>query len=183
MGTAGGSAEEALKHVQTRVRELLGTNGTFAPSEVRRSIWRNHAVKCFMDDKVDDAAFTVDAMPALTDRDRLLIPEFASKKWVLTDPQYLIDEVNRKHAAWKKFAGTVRMLKAWESPRTSRSSRSLWRCWRSTTSSNRKNTLPIALRTFFTTAAYAVETGVRITDPANICGEIQMDPFGLSEAG
>ncbi len=64
-GQPGGSAEDALNHVQTRVRELLSTNGTHAAGEVRRSTWRNHAVKCFMDDKDDDNAFTVDARAML----------------------------------------------------------------------------------------------------------------------
>lgn len=173
-GQQGDSAEEALNHVQTRVRELLGTNGTHAPGEVRRSTWRNHAVKCFLDDKDDDEAFTVDAMPALLDGDRLLIPEFTSKKWVPADPQHLIDEVKRKHATWKKFAGTVRMLKAWGKSQDIEI-KSLVMEVLALSYLPTGNTRPIALRTFFTTAAYAIESGVRVTDTADVCGEIQKD--------
>lgn len=173
-GQPGGSAEDALNHVQTRVRELLSTNGTHAAGEVRRSTWRNHAVKCFMDDKDDDNAFTVDAMPALLDGDRLLIPEFTSKKWVPADPQYLIDEVKKKHAAWRKFAGTVRVLKAWGKSQDI-DIKSLVMEVLALSYLPTGDTRPIALRTFFTTAAYAIESGARVTDPANVCGEIQKD--------
>lgn len=173
-GEAGDSAEEALNHVQTRVRELLGTHGTHAAGEVRRSTWRNHAVKCFMDDKDDADAFTVDAMPALLDGDRLLIPEFTSRKWVPADPQYLIDAIKAKHEQWSKFAGTVRMLKAWGKTQDTEV-KSLVMEVLALQHLTTGNTRPIALRNFFTTAAYTLEGGERVTDPAEVCGEIQKD--------
>lgn len=173
-GQPGDSAEEALGHVQARVRDLLGTNGTHAAGEVRRSKWRNHAVKCFMDDKDDKDAFTVDAMPALVDGSRLLIPEALSRTWVAADPQYLIDRIAEKHAAWSKFAGTVRMLKAWAKYQNFEI-KSLVMEVLALDHLPTDKTRPVALRAFFTTAAYALETGTRVTDPAGICGEIQRD--------
>jgi hypothetical protein len=173
-GRSGDSAEEALNHVQARVRELLGTDGTHAAGEVRRSQWRNHAVKCFLDDKDDQDAFTVDAMPALRDGDQFIIPEFSSKTWVPANPQYLIDEIAVKHVAWRKFAGTVRMLKSWGKSRDIEI-KSLVMEVLSLGHLPTGNTRPVALRTFFTTAAYAIENGMKVSDPANICGEIQND--------
>ena len=52
-------------------------------------------------------------MPALLSEGQYLVPEFANKTWILTDPQHLIDKVADRHAAWSKYAGTIRMLKAW----------------------------------------------------------------------
>ncbi|MFD9669957.1 nucleotidyltransferase domain-containing protein [Rhodococcus sp. NPDC059968] len=111
-GLPGSSAEDALDHTRRRVNALLGaTNGTHEKA-VRLARWRNHAVKCFLDDPDDPDAFTVDAMPALRRDGKLLIPEAISEKWVPCDPEYLISEVAKKHAEWNKFAGSVRMLKA-----------------------------------------------------------------------
>jgi SMODS domain-containing protein len=109
-GEPGASAEDALDETRQRVNSLLGaTNGTYETA-VRLARWRNHAVKCFLDDPEDPDAFTVDAMPALRRDGHLLIPEATSEKWVQADPEHLIAAVAAKHAAWNKFAGTVRML-------------------------------------------------------------------------
>ena len=85
-------------------------HGTLA-KEVRLAKWRNHAVKCFLDDPEDSDAFTVDAMPALRSEGKLLIPEAKSKTWVHADPEHLIAERGRQTWAWNQFAGSVRMLK------------------------------------------------------------------------
>lgn len=114
-GDDGDSAADALEHTSTLVNQTLGaTNGTHG-HEVRLASPRNHAVKCFLDDPEDDEdAFTVDAMPALRQPDgTYLVPEKVNSTWILTNPQYLIDEVADRHATWNKFAGLVRMLKAW----------------------------------------------------------------------
>jgi predicted nucleotidyltransferase len=49
-GEPGSSAEDALDYTRKRVNALLGiTNGTFDRA-VRLARWRNHALKCFLDD-------------------------------------------------------------------------------------------------------------------------------------
>ena len=112
-GTPGSSAADALDYTRERVNALLGaTNGTYEKT-VRLARWRNHAVKCFLDDPDDPDAFTVDAMPALRRDGKLLIPEALAEDWVPCDPEFLIAEVADRHAEWNKFAGTVRMLKWW----------------------------------------------------------------------
>ncbi len=88
-GIPGGSASEALDYTRDQVNKLLGaTNGTYA-QVVRLARWRNHAVKCFLDDPDDPDAFTVDAMPALRREGSLLIPEAIGRKWVRCDPESL----------------------------------------------------------------------------------------------
>ncbi len=78
-GSPGSAAADALDHTRERVNTLLGaTNGTYDQA-VRLARWRNHAVKCFLDDPDDPDAFTVDAMPALRRDGRLLIPEALSE--------------------------------------------------------------------------------------------------------
>jgi len=114
-GQSGLSAAQALDHVRARTNALLGaTNGTHAKA-VRLARWRNHAVKCFLDDPDDPDAFTVDVMPAFRCDGQLLVPEALSDDWVRCDPEYLIVQIAARHALWNKFAGTIRMLKWWAS--------------------------------------------------------------------
>jgi hypothetical protein len=97
-GDDGSSAEEALEHARTRVNEKLGSAGL---GEVRHTVLRNHSVKCFLDDKDDPDAFTVDVTPALLREDGgFWIPEKSTQKWIASDPQFLIDVVAKRHDEW-----------------------------------------------------------------------------------
>jgi hypothetical protein len=173
-GTPGPSAEDALNHTRTRVNALLGaTNGTFDKA-VRLARWRNHAVKCFLDDPEDPNAFTVDAMPALRREGRLYIPEASSKQWVPCDPEYLISEVAKKHTEWGKYAGTVRMLKRWASQQDTKV-KSLVMEVLALEFLPTDRTRPVAIKDFFVSAFYAIDGGREVVDPAGICGPIQSD--------
>lgn len=173
-GEPGGSAEDALSHTQGRVRDLLGSSGTHAAGEVRLARWRNHAVKSFMDDSEDSEGFTVDVMPALVDGDMYLIPEAVSRKWVHTDPQFLIDQVAVRHAKWDKYAATVRMLKAWADEQDIKI-KSLVMEVLALTHLPTDKTRPVAVKEFFAGAAYAIESGYVPSDPADVCGPVQAD--------
>jgi hypothetical protein len=171
-GSPGTSAEDALRYVGSQVNRLLGsTNGTVA-KEVRLASPRNHAVKCFLDDPDDPAAFTVDVMPALRRADgTLLIPERRSRRWVPANPQDLIRRVAARHAAWNQFVRLVRVLKHWNMSEKA-GMKSL------VVEVLALHHLPVArrpeaLQQFFTAAAVAV--GLPVTDPAGLCGEIQPD--------
>lgn len=173
-GEVGESAADALDNVRACVNDLLGaTHGTVA-KEVRRALPRNHAVKCFLDDPDVDGAFTVDAMPALRRNSMLLIPEKVNEMWVLSDPEYLIAEVAKKHAEWNKFAGLVRMLKAWGSNQDIKVKSLVMEVLALELMGEEPNR-PAAVKNFFVSAAYRVESRQPIEDPAGICGEIQPD--------
>ncbi|SFT55107.1 nucleotidyltransferase [Arthrobacter sp. ov118] len=173
-GGPGSSAEDALHHTRSRVNSLLGaTNGTFDKA-VRLAKWRNHAVKCFLDDPDDPNAFTVDAMPALRRNGMLLIPEAASKDWVPCDPEYLIKAVADKHAEWSSYAGTVRMLKWWASEQDIKI-KSLVMEVLALHFLPTNHIRPVAIKQFFVSALYAIEGGNEVVDPAGICGPIQSD--------
>ena len=113
-GNDGPSAQDALEHVRTQVNRLLSqTNGTHA-NEVRHTLVRNHAVKCFLDDPEDPEAFTVDVMAALRQEDgSLLIPEKLNTRWVPANPEYLIGQVADHQRDWPHFRPLVRVLKQW----------------------------------------------------------------------
>lgn len=173
-GTPGGSAEEALDSTRARVNALLGaTNGSHA-QVVRLARWRNHAVKCFLDDPEDPDRFTVDAMPALRRDGVLLIPEALSKKWVYANPEHLISEVADKHAMWNQYAGTVRMLKWWADDQDIKI-KSLVMEVLALKHLPTNVTQPEAIKQFFVSAYYAVDGGEQISDPAGLCGLIQPD--------
>lgn len=173
-GEPGDSAEAALDATRARVNELLGaTSGTYAHL-VRLAKWRNHAVKCFIDDPNDDDAFTVDAMPALRDNGHLLVPEAVSKTWVETDPEHLIDAVNARQAGWSKYQGTVRMLKVWATNQTGIEVKSLVLEVLALDFLPFDGTLqPVAVKNFFIAAAAHIEAGYKVEDPAGYCGEVQ----------
>lgn len=173
-GKPGASAKGALDYTREHVHGLLGaTNGTHA-QQVRLARWRNHAVKCFLDDPEDPDAFTVDAMPALRRDGKLLIPQAASEEWIFANPEYLVTEVAKKHAAWNKFAGSVRMLKWWAAEQNikikSLVMEALALKFLPTDSSQ-----PSAIAQFFVSAAYHIEGGSEVLDPAQLCGPIQSD--------
>jgi hypothetical protein len=142
---------------------------------VRYTRWRNHAVKCWLDPKDDPDAFTVDAMPALRRDGALLVPEAVSRKWILCDPEYLIAEVAKKHTTWNKFAGSVRMLKAWAAEQQGVKIKSLVMEVLALDVMPLGKTQPVAIKEFFVKAAAHVEAGLPIDDPADLCGPIQAD--------
>jgi len=174
-GDAGDSAEDALNYTREKVNALLGaTNGTY-DQLVRLARWRNHAVKCFIDDPDDEDAFTVDAMPALRKDGYLLIPEFLSRKWVACDPEHLIDEVQKRREQWGNYPGTVRMLKDWASIQTGVNIKSLVMEVLALDNLPLGRTQSVAVKEFFVKAAHYIESGYGVEDPAGYCGPIQID--------
>jgi hypothetical protein len=170
-GQAGDSAEEALEHTRTAVKELLGTKGTDGV-EVRRCDLKNHSVKCFLDDPGDPDAFTVDVTPALLHPDRgLWVPEQFSEDWIRSDPQDLIDRVQKRREDWERFPELVRVLKRWNSDHGAHMKSLVVEVLALHHMS--QDTTQRALANFFTAAA--VEVWNPITDPAELCGEIQPD--------
>ncbi len=173
-GQDGDSAQDALDHVAGRVKDLLGTNGSFGSGEVRLIKPRNHSVKCFLDDPDADAPFTVDAMPALLQADgTLLIPEARNSTWVRTDPGLLIDQAREAHAEGRIYAPMVRVLKRWVKTRTGVDVRSLYMELLAYDCMPKTGRRQDALATFFTAASVRVNDPV--CDPAGLCGEIQPD--------
>jgi hypothetical protein len=169
-GTPGDSAEEALRHVQERVKALLGeSDGSFA-KEVRRTEVRNHSVKCWLDNPNVKGAFTVDVSPALRLGDELLcIPERLSRKWIDTAPEYLIRVVKERHDQWNNFVGLVRVLKRWASDQPTEMKSLLLEVL--ALDHLQEDERPRALAKFFTAGTRAVRLAV--LDPARVCGEIQ----------
>ncbi|MGH3652248.1 SMODS domain-containing nucleotidyltransferase [Glutamicibacter sp.] len=173
-GSPGESASDALNHTRERVNALLGaTNGTYEKA-VRLARWRNHAVKCFLDDPNDPDAFTVDAMPALRREGKLLIPEAISKDWVFCDPEYLIAEVATRQNEWNDFTETVRMLKWWASVQEIKI-KSLVTEVLSLDCLPTNSNQPSAINQFFVSASYQIAGGNEVHDPAGLCGPIQPD--------
>jgi hypothetical protein len=167
----GDSAEEALEHTRTLANELLGSDGSEGV-EIRHTLLRNHAVKCFLDDPDQEDAFTVDVTPGLLRAEGgIWIPERETRKWVASDPQYLIDLVAQRQREWSEFRRLVRVLKRWNSDH-GKAMKSLVVEVLATTLL-REAARPEALRSFFAAAAQAVL--VPVTDPAGLCGEIQPD--------
>src|SRR4051812_8375872 len=73
-GQDGNSAADALAYTHAQIKSVLGTEGTYAPREVRLIHDKNHSVKCFLDDPDEvELAFTVDVVPALRHNGHLLI--------------------------------------------------------------------------------------------------------------
>ncbi|MEV4348903.1 hypothetical protein AB0J83_30975 [Actinoplanes sp. NPDC049596] len=183
-GKTGDSAEEALDYTRGRVNTLLGiTHGT-VHQLVRLARWRNHAVKCFIDDPDDPEAFTVDAMPALRQADdTLLIPEALSGTWVTADPEDLIRRVEEHQKDWAYFRPIVRVLKEWRrSVKVDGKIKSLVMEVLALECLPRSGNRADALKTFFTAAAVRVNTPIE--DPAGHCGVVQpdLDTVGLRTA-
>lgn len=171
-GTPGSSAADALDYTRERVNALLGaTNGTY-DTAVRLARWRNHAVKCFLDEPEDPDAFTVDAMPALRRDGKLLVPEALSEDWIVCDPEFLIAEVANRHAEWNKFAGTVRMLKWWAHEQDTKIKSLVMEVLALDLLPTDVNQ-PAAIKQFFVSACYYIEGRNEVTDPADLCGPIQ----------
>ena len=173
-GQAGESSERALRHVQTKVIELLGMGGS-VDQLVRetRAAGRNRSVKCFIDPPDAEDAFTVDVMPVLRlPAGTLLVPSARSRRWDEADPEYLISEVADKQKQWQHFRGVVRMLNSWrldQSPAIKSLVMEVLALKCLPVDGNRAT----ALRDFF--AAAAVEVFYGVEDPAGFCGPIQPD--------
>jgi predicted nucleotidyltransferase len=175
-GQPGGSADEALEHLRDRVHVLLGATDGEVDRVVRLASSRDHAVKCFLDDPDDPDAFTVDAMPALRRTRGFDVPESRSQDWIQTDPERLIRDVAAKHAQWNKYAGMVRMLKHWAAEQAGLKVKSLvMEVLALDHLPSVRSNRPTALAAFFTSAAYRIESGLRVVDPAGLCGEVQPD--------
>ncbi|WP_112141081.1 SMODS domain-containing nucleotidyltransferase [Glycomyces dulcitolivorans] len=173
-GKPGASAEDALDYTRDRINKLLGATNGSHEQVVRLARWRNHAVKCFFDDKDDPDAFTVDAMPALRGDGGLLVPEALSEDWILCDPESLIAKVSAKHKEWNKFAGSVRMLKWWASEQRMKI-KSLVMEVLALQHLPTEGSQAAAIKEFFVSAAYFIEGGSEVVDPAGLCGPIQTD--------
>lgn len=171
-GDPGDSAEEALEHARGQVKAALGTDGDDA-TEIRRTLLRNHSVKCFLDDPNDPKAFTVDIVPALRlDNGRLHVPEKLSSAWIESDPEHLIDEVARRHAEWNEFVPLVRLLKHWNAQSDSQM-KNLAIEVLALKHLPEAPTRQDAIQKFFTAAAANIMYGIE--DPAGVCGVIQPD--------
>jgi hypothetical protein len=167
-GEPGDSAETALDEVRDRVRALLGQREGTVAREVRRVDIKNHSLKCFLDDPEIENAFTVDVVPALAYSGHLLIPEARSEKWVESDPEFLIERVLGRHAAWNVFVPLIRVLKRWNKD----SGAGLKSLAVEVLALNllQEDTRPRALHQFFTAAHARIHEP--ILDPAGLCGEI-----------
>ncbi len=183
-GEPGDSAPDALEVLGGKVNKLLGvTNGT-VETLVRIASPRDHAVKCFIDLPGDPDGFTVDAMPALSHNGALLIPEKNSSDWIPADPQYLVAEIKKRSEDWDYFLRMVRVLKAWRKrAEVEGKVKSLVMEVLALHNLPGGCSRPEALKRFFTAAATAVGNGP-VTDPADLCGEIQpnLDRIGLRES-
>ncbi|HEX2050112.1 MAG TPA: nucleotidyltransferase domain-containing protein [Actinomycetota bacterium] len=170
-GEPGPSADDALGHLRWLINEFFGEDGSEG-HEVRLMRKQNHALKCFMDDPDGEAPFTVDVTPALRHGERgLIIPERRAQRWIRSDPEYLMEEVARRHSEWSQFAKMVRVLKRWSADHGS-GMKSL------VVEVLALDHLPTlnrseALAKFFAAATSAVMNPV--VDPAGLCGEIQPD--------
>lgn len=173
-GLEGASAGDALSYVGGRINALLGATSGAVAKEVRLGSPRNHAVKCFLDDPGQDGAFTVDVMPAFRRNGMLLVPESRNRRWIYTNPEYLIDEVEARHSDWNKYAGLVRMLKAWAGNKETKI-KSLVMEVLALKLLEEAGNRPVALKNFFVKAAWHIENGNVVTDPAGVCGPIQDD--------
>lgn len=170
-GDPGSSALDALEYTRDLIKDKLGFDGSEG-REVRLCLLRNHSVKCFLDKPETPGAFTVDVTPALVHPVRgFLIPEQNSKKWIQSDPEYLIGLVAARHKEWNQFAKLVRVLKRWNADHGAHM-KSL------TIEVLALHHLPVgdrpaSLAIFFEAASEGVWEPIE--DPAGLCGEIQPD--------
>jgi hypothetical protein len=171
-GEDGPSAGDALDHLRSRIRALLGDDEGSFDQIVRLASPRNHAVKCFLDDPDDPDAFTVDVMPALRREGHLRVPEKKNKTWIETDPGYLIDEVARRQSEWDQFRPLVRVLKMWNEDSRS-GMRSLTVEVLALEHLPEASSRGRALQRFFSAAELAIERPIE--DPAGLCGAIEPD--------
>lgn len=180
------TAAESLDVLHDKIVKLLGNSGTEAEL-VRLASPRRHAVKCFIDIPGDPEGFTVDAMPALNHNGALLIPvktDADTSEWMASDPQHLVREIARRSGEWDYFLRMVRVVKKWRKRAEVESEvKSLVMEVLALHHLPTNTSRPDALRRFFTAAATAVATAP-VTDPANLCGEIQpdLDRVGLHDS-
>ncbi|WP_028708503.1 SMODS domain-containing nucleotidyltransferase [Propionicicella superfundia] len=183
-GQDGDSAEEAIERCRDLVHELLSVeSGTYAHL-VRQvnTAGRNRAAKCFIDPPDADNAFTVDVMPALRRTDGILIAFKSERRWMLADPEYLIDQVADRQREWAQFRPLVRMLKYWARQHTTETGRvkSLVMEVLALDCLHEGNR-PEAIKNFFVEAS---THSLQVEDPARLSGAIQpdLDIAGLRRA-
>ncbi|HEX2285070.1 MAG TPA: nucleotidyltransferase [Mycobacterium sp.] len=180
------TAADSLDVLHDKIVKLLGNSGT-VKELVRRADPRRHAVKCFIDLPGAPEGFTVDAMPALNHNGALLIPEKTdadTSLWVPSDPQHLVREIARRSRDWDCFLRMVRVVKKWRRrAEVEGKVKSLVMEVLALHHLPAGSSRPDALRRFFTAAATAVGNGP-VTDPADLCGEIQpdLDRVGLQNS-
>ncbi|WP_306357927.1 MULTISPECIES: nucleotidyltransferase [unclassified Nocardia] len=185
-GQSGASSAQALEHVHDLVTSCLGTGSGSVDQLVRLALHanRNRAVKCFVDPPEQENAFTVDVMPVLRQSDgTLLVPSTTDERWSTADPEFLIEQVATRQREWSYFRPLVRVLKDWRlDVRVEGKIKSLVMEVLALECLPRQGNRPNALRSFFTSAAVRVNTGV--SDPAGHCGLIQpdLDVEGLRSA-
>lgn len=171
-GEAGDSALQALEYTSGLIHQLIGKDAPEpkdGEERVRLIRIRNHSVKCFLDDPDEtDHPFTVDVVPAIVHKGHLLIPEKASKTWVESNPEKLVEDVAERHAEWNQFVKLVRVLKRWNKDQGVGMKSLVVEVLALAHLSG--DTRPRALSTFFTAAAARIYEPV--TDPAGLCGEI-----------
>ncbi|QXV57788.1 hypothetical protein [Amycolatopsis sp. TNS106] len=174
-GQPGDSSEAALDLVHDRVKAALGDPGGSEEEWVRRADPRDRAVKCFLDDPDDPDGFTVDVMPALRqDDDTLLIPGKGHACWIVADPEYLIERVEKRQQAWSYYRPLVRVLKQWRrGVSADKPVKSLVIEVLALECLPAGPTRSSALSSFFTSAAFRVNEPIE--DPAGHCGPIQPD--------
>jgi hypothetical protein len=175
-GQPGESAEAALEHARGQVKDVLGADSG-SDEVVRLTRLNNHSVKCFLDDPDDPDAFTVDVTVGLRRAEGgFWIAERNSASWIASDPLELNRQVAARHAAWRDFAGCVRLLKRWNADHGKVMKSlvvevlALSHLPALGADDGGKST---ALSRFFAAARSAVFTP--ICDPANLCGAIQPD--------
>ena len=175
-GMAGASADVALDHTSDLINAALGSGGSDG-EEVRLTRKQNHAIKCFLDDPEDEQPFTVDVTPALrASNGDILIPERESSSWIRSDPEHLMELVEKRHSVWRQFAKLVRVLKRWNTDNGGLMKSLVIEVL--ALDHMPDGDRPQALARFFTAASVAVMSPV--VDPAGLCGEIQPD---LDRAG
>ena len=115
----GGSAQAALEHLRTAVRETMQAGLERPFGLVHDTELRNHVVKCDLDpslgplDAVIPDAPPVDVMPTVREGSHLRVPERLSDSWIDVDPERLMRMVAARQRAWSNFDEVVRMIKDW----------------------------------------------------------------------
>jgi predicted nucleotidyltransferase len=181
---AGDSAEAALEHTRTRIKDLLGDPDLDQEVDaVRHTVVRDHAVTCWLDDPDDEDAFTVDVVPALNRAEGgFWIPEKSSRMWIPTDPLYLVYRVLDAHErSNRRFVPLLRDLKRWTLDH-GKILKGLAMEVLALEHLSLDEPPHVALERFFVAAAEAVFQPIE--DPAGLCGEIQndLDRSGASKA-
>lgn len=190
-GQPGETAKDALETTRTLINDLLGDEEKLRQlfgDEVEGMRWvrhtrlQNHAVKCFLDDPDDEDAFTVDVVPALPREKRgFWIPEQESRKWIETDPEYLVEAVLERHGGYGEgqFVQLIRVLKRWSLDHDRVIKGLTLEVLALDYLEDEARTT--ALARFFQSALEHIDEP--ILDPADLCGEVQPNLDRSAAAG